>query len=184
MGLLEGKKAIITGGSRGIGRSLCEVFAREGADIAFNYNVSDERAVATVKEIESMGRRALSFKVSVTDRPGMIKMTRKVHEEFGRIDILVNNAAINRGDNFATMTERAWDEVIDTNVNGLFNATKPVFKFMMRQRSGYILNLSSVGAHLSSGTGPIAAPPARLRGHDRRRSPDVMRDPALRAQAP
>ena len=146
MGLLEGKKAIITGGSRGIGRSLCEVFAREGADIAFNYNISDERAAATVKEIESMGRRALSFKVSVTDRPGMIKMTRRVHEEFGRIDILVNNAAINRGDNFATMTERAWDEVIDTNVNGLFNATKPVFKFMMRQRSGHILNLTSVGA--------------------------------------
>jgi len=146
MGLLEGKKAIITGGSRGIGRSLCEVFAREGADIAFNYNISDERAAATVKEIESMGRRALSFKVSVTDRPGMIKMARRVHEEFGRIDILVNNAAINRGDNFATMTERAWDEVIDTNVNGLFNATKPVFKFMMRQRSGSILNLSSIGA--------------------------------------
>jgi 3-oxoacyl-[acyl-carrier protein] reductase len=146
MGLLEGKKAIITGGSRGIGRSLCEVFAREGADIAFNYNVSDERAAATAEEIESMGRRALPFKVSVTDRPGMIKMTRKVHEEFGRIDILVNNAAINRGDNFATMTERAWDEVIDTNVNGLFNATKPVFKFMMRQRSGHILNLTSIGA--------------------------------------
>jgi 3-oxoacyl-[acyl-carrier protein] reductase len=146
MGLLEGKKAIITGGSRGIGRSLCEVFAREGADIAFNYNISDERAAATAGEIESMGRRALAFKVSVTDRPGMIKMTRKVHEEFGRIDILVNNAAINRGDNFATMTERAWDEVIDTNVNGLFNATKPVFKFMMRQRSGYILNLTSIGA--------------------------------------
>jgi 3-oxoacyl-[acyl-carrier protein] reductase len=146
MGLLEGKKAIITGGSRGIGRSLCEVFAREGADIAFNYNVSDERATATVGEIESMGRRALPFKVSVTDRLGMIKMARKVHEEFGRIDILVNNAAINRGDNFATMTERAWDEVIDTNVNGLFNATKPVFKFMMRQRSGAILNLTSIGA--------------------------------------
>jgi len=146
MGLLEGKKAIITGGSRGIGRSLCEVFAREGADIAFNYNVSDERAAATVEKIESFGRRALPFKVSVTDRPGMIKMARKVHEEFGRIDILVNNAAINRGDNFATMTERAWDEVIDTNVNGVFNTTKPVFKIMMRQRSGAILNLSSIGA--------------------------------------
>ena len=146
MGLLEGKIAIITGGSRGIGRSLCEVFAREGADIAFNYNVSDERAVATVKEIESMGRRALSFKVSVTDRPGMIKMTRKVHEEFGRIDILVNNAAINRGDNFATTTDRAWDEVIHTNVDSLFAVTKPIYKQMIRQRKGTILNITSIGA--------------------------------------
>jgi 3-oxoacyl-[acyl-carrier protein] reductase len=146
MGLLEGKKAIITGGSRGIGRALCEVFAREGADIAFNYNVSDERAAATVASIQSYGRRALAFKVSVTDRPAINKMVRQIHQEFGRIDILVNNAAINRGDNFATMTERAWDEVIDTNINGLFNVTKPVFKYMLRQRSGHILNLSSVGA--------------------------------------
>jgi 3-oxoacyl-[acyl-carrier protein] reductase len=146
MGLLENKKAIITGGSRGIGRALCEVFAREGADIAFNYNVSDERAAATLERIQAHGRRGVAFKVSVTDRPGIIKMVRQIHEEFGRIDILVNNAAINRGDNFATMTERAWDEVIDTNINGLFNVTKPVFKYMLRQRSGHILNLSSIGA--------------------------------------
>lgn len=146
MGLLEGKKAIISGGSRGIGRALCEVFAREGADIAFNYNVSDDRAAATVDKIESYGKVGKSFKVSVTDRPGINKMVRHVISEFGRIDILVNNAAINRGDNFATMTERAWDEVIETNVNGLFNLTKPVFKQMLRQRSGNILNLSSIGA--------------------------------------
>ncbi len=146
MSLLEGKKAIITGGSRGIGRALCEVFAREGADIAFNYNNSDERAEATVERIQSYGRRALAFKVSVTDRLGIIKMVRQVHDAFGRIDILVNNAAINRGDNFATTTERAWDEVIDTNVNGVFNITKPVYKHMIRQRSGNILNLSSIGA--------------------------------------
>jgi 3-oxoacyl-[acyl-carrier protein] reductase len=146
MGLLEGKKAIISGGSRGIGRALCEVFAREGADIAFNYNVSDDRAAATVDKIESYGRVGKSFKVSVTDRPGLNKMVRHVISEFGRIDILINNAAINRGDNFATMTERAWDEVIETNVNGLFNLTKPVFKQMLRQRSGNILNLSSIGA--------------------------------------
>ncbi|MBX3278677.1 MAG: 3-oxoacyl-ACP reductase FabG [Acidobacteria bacterium] len=144
--LLEGKKAIITGGSRGIGRALCEVFAREGADIAFNYNKSDERAAATVDRIESFGRRGLAFKTSVTDRPAINKMVREIVHQFGRIDILVNNAAINRGDNFATMTERAWDEVIDTNVNGLFNVTKPVFKQMLRQRSGNILNLSSIGA--------------------------------------
>lgn len=144
--LLEGKKAIITGGSRGIGRALCEVFAREGADIAFNYNKSDERAAATVDRIESFGRRGLAFKTSVTDRPAINRMVREIVHQFGRIDILVNNAAINRGDNFATMTERAWDEVIDTNVNGLFNVTKPVFKQMLRQRSGNILNLSSIGA--------------------------------------
>lgn len=146
MGLLEGKKAIITGGSRGIGRALCEVFAREGADIAFNYNVSEERAAATVDKIQSYGRHALAFKVSVTDRPAINKMVRQIHDEFGRIDILVNNAAINRGDMFATTTERAWDEVIDTNINGVFNVTKPVFKYMIRQRSGNILNLSSIGA--------------------------------------
>lgn len=146
MGLLEGKKAIITGGSRGIGRALCEIFAREGADIAFNYNVSDERAAATVDKIQSFGRQGLSFKVSVTDRPGIIKMVRQIHEEFGRIDILVNNAAINRGDMFATTTEKAWDEVIDTNVNGIFNVTKPIYKYMIRQRAGTILNMSSIGA--------------------------------------
>lgn len=146
MGLLEGKKAIITGGSRGIGRALCEIFAREGADIAFNYNVSDDRAAATVDSIQSHGRQGLSFKVSVTDRPGIIKMVRQIHEQFGRLDILVNNAAINRGDMFATTTEKAWDEVIDTNVNGVFNVTKPVYKYMIRQRSGMILNMSSIGA--------------------------------------
>jgi 3-oxoacyl-[acyl-carrier protein] reductase len=140
MGLLEGKKAIITGGSRGIGRAICEIFAREGADIAFNYNVSDERAAATVDKIQSYGRQALSFKVSVTDRPGVNKMVREINEKFGRIDILVNNAAINRGDMFATTTEKAWDEVIDTNVNGIFNITKPVYKYMIRQRAGTILN--------------------------------------------
>lgn len=146
MGLLDGKKAIISGGSRGIGRALCEVFAREGAEIAFNYNVSDERAASTLDKIQSFGNRGIAFKVSVTDRPGINRMVRQVIEQFGRIDILVNNAAINRGDNFATMTERAWDEVIETNVNGLFNVTKPVFKQMLRQRSGNILNMSSIGA--------------------------------------
>lgn len=146
MGLLEGKKAVITGGTRGIGRALCEVFAREGADIAFNYRSNDELAATVIEKIQSFGRRALSFKVSVTDRPGINKMVRHIHDEFGPINILVNNAAINRGDMFATMTEHAWHEVIDTNVNGLFNVTKPVYKHMLRQRSGHILNITSIGA--------------------------------------
>jgi 3-oxoacyl-[acyl-carrier protein] reductase len=146
MGLLEGKKAIITGGSRGIGRSMCEVFAREGADVAFNYHSRDDQAAEVLEKIRSYERRGLGYKISVTDRPAINKMVREIHHEFGRIDILVNNAAINRGDNFATMTEHAWHEVIDTNVHSLFNVTKPIFKHMLRQRYGHILNISSIGA--------------------------------------
>jgi 3-oxoacyl-[acyl-carrier protein] reductase len=144
--LLEGKRAFITGGTRGIGAALCEVFAREGADVAFNYNSRDDLATEVVAKIEAFQRRALNFKVSVTDRLGMKKLARELVEKWGGIDILVNNAAINRGDNFATTTDRAWDEVIDTNVGSLFAVTKPIYKQMIRQRKGSILNITSIGA--------------------------------------
>jgi len=144
--LLEGKRAFITGGSRGIGAALCEVFAREGADVAFNYHSRDELAEGTRRKIEALGRRAHSFKVSITDRVGLKKLTRELVELWGGIDILVNNAAINRGDNFATTTDRAWDEVVNTNVHSLFAVTKPVYKQMIRQRKGAILNITSIGA--------------------------------------
>ena len=144
--LLEGKRAFITGGTRGIGAALCDIFAREGADVAFNYNSRDDLAGSIVAKIEGHLRRALSFKVSVTDRLGLKKLTREVVEKWGGIDILVNNAAINRGDNFATTTDRAWDEVINTNVGSLFAVTKPIYKQMIRQRKGSILNITSIGA--------------------------------------
>lgn len=144
--LLEGKRAFITGGTRGIGAALCEVFAREGADVAFNYNSRDDLASEIVAKIETFQRRALSFKVSVTDRLGLKKLAREIVEKWGGIDILVNNAAINRGDNFATTTDRAWDEVINTNVGSLFAVTKPIYKQMIRQRKGSILNITSIGA--------------------------------------
>jgi 3-oxoacyl-[acyl-carrier protein] reductase len=144
--LLEGKRAFITGGTRGIGAALCELFAREGADVAFNYNSRDDLAEETISKIKSHERRALAFKVSVTDRVGLKKLTRELVETWGGIDILVNNAAINRGDNFATTTDRAWDEIINTNVNSLFAVTKPIYKQMIRQRKGKILNITSIGA--------------------------------------
>ena len=144
--LLEGKRAFITGGTRGIGAAICNVFAREGADVAFNYNASDELAAQTVDNIKGHGRRAESYKISVTDRLGLKKMTRELVEKWGGIDILVNNAAINRGDNFATTTDRAWDDVINTNVGSLFAVTKPIYKQMIRQRKGSILNITSIGA--------------------------------------
>src|SRR5258705_1037740 len=144
--LLEGKRAFITGGTRGIGAALCEIFAREGADVAFNYNSRDDLASGIVAKIEAFQRRALSYKISVTDRLGLKKLARELVENWGGIDILVNNAAINRGDNFATTTDRAWNEVIDTNVGSLFAVTKPMYQQMIRRRAGCILNITSIGA--------------------------------------
>jgi len=144
--LLTGKRALITGGSRGIGKALCEVFAREGADIAFLYNANDEAAADTVKRVEAYGRKAKAFKVSVTDRDGLKGLVKTLVEEWGGIDILINNAAINKADSFMTTTEKAWREIIEVNVNGLYYVTKPVIKQMMRQRSGRIINITSIAA--------------------------------------
>lgn len=144
--LLEGKTAFVSGGTRGIGAAICEVFAREGADVAFNYHSSDDLAKEVIAKIEAFGRRALAFKVSVTDRLGMKKVAREVVESFGKIDVLVNNAAVNKADNFATTTDKSWDWVIDTNVNSLFAVTKPFYKQMIRRRIGKILNITSIGA--------------------------------------
>jgi 3-oxoacyl-[acyl-carrier protein] reductase len=144
--LLEGKRAFISGGTRGIGAALCEIFAREGADIAFNYHTRDDLAEAVTGKIESHGRRALAFKVSVTDRFGLKHMARDILHAWGPINVLVNNAAVNKADNFATTTDRSWDWVIDTNVNSLFAVTKPFYKQMIRERAGSILNITSVGA--------------------------------------
>ena len=144
--LLEGKRAFISGGTRGIGAALCEVFAREGADVAFNYYSSDDLAKSVKEKIEAFGRRALSFKVSVTDRYGLKHVAREIKEAWGPINVLVNNAAINKADNFATTTDKSWDTVVDTNVGSLFAVTKPFYKQMIRERVGSILNITSVGA--------------------------------------
>jgi len=144
--LLEGKCAFVSGGTRGIGAAMCEVFAREGADVAFNYLSSDELAAEVVKKIETYGRRAYACKVSVVDRVGLKRIAREIAESWGGIDILVNNAAVNKGDNFATTTDKSWDWVVDTNVNSLFAVTKPFYKQMIRKRSGSILNITSIGA--------------------------------------
>lgn len=144
--LLEGKRAFVSGGTRGIGAAICEVFSREGADVAFNYHSRDDLAEEVKGKIEAHGRRALAFKIPVTDRYGLKHMAREIKEAWGPINILVNNAAVNKADNFATTTDKSWDWVIDTNVNSLFAVTKPFYKQMIRERAGYILNITSVGA--------------------------------------
>jgi 3-oxoacyl-[acyl-carrier protein] reductase len=144
--LLEGKRAFVSGGTRGIGAAICEVFAREGADVAFNYNSRDDLAEEVKAKIQAHGRRALGFKISVTDRYALKHMAREIKDAWGAINILVNNAAVNKPDNFATTTDKSWDWVIDTNVNSLFAVTKPFYKQMIREREGHILNITSVGA--------------------------------------
>jgi 3-oxoacyl-[acyl-carrier protein] reductase len=144
--LLDGKLAFVSGGSRGIGAAICEVLAREGADVAFNYISSDSLAAEVKAKVEALGRRCLTFKVSATDRMGMKRVAREIMQAWGPVDILINNAAVNKADNFATTTEKSWDSIIDTNVNSLFAVTKPFYKQMIRNRMGMILNITSVGA--------------------------------------
>ncbi len=144
--LLEGKRAFISGGTRGIGAAICEIFAREGADIAFNYHSRDDLAEEIKAKVEAFGRKCISFKVSVTDRLGMKNLVKELSEAWGLIDVLVNNAAVNKPDNFVTTTEKSWDWVIDTNVNSLFAVTKPFYKQMVRKKKGAILNITSIGA--------------------------------------
>lgn len=145
-GLLEGKQAFISGGTRGIGAAMCEVFAREGANVAFNYHARSDLAEKVKAKVEQHGRKCLTFKVSVTDRPGMKAVVSELKEAWGLIDILVNNAAVNKADNFVTTTEKSWDWVIDTNVNSLFAVTKPFYKNMVREKRGAIINITSIGA--------------------------------------
>ncbi len=144
--LLEGKRAFVSGGTRGIGAAICEVFAREGADVAFNYHNRDDLAESVKQKVEAHGRRCLPYKVSVTDRYGLKHIAREIKDAWGPINVLVNNAAVNKADNFATTTDKSWDWVVETNVGSLFAVTKPFYKQMIRERDGHILNVTSVGA--------------------------------------
>ena len=139
-----GKTAVVTGGARGIGRAVCLELGRQGCDIAFNYAHSADHAETLVAELKSLGRKARAFAVDVTDCAGVASMVEGVKQEFGRIDCLVNNAGILRDKLLLTMKENEWDDVIATNLKGVFNFSKPVISLMLRARSGVILNITSV----------------------------------------
>lgn len=144
--LLSDKKVLITGGSRGIGRSLCNVFAREGADVAFCYYANEEAAGETAALIEAHGRRAFAMRADVGARDEARDMVAAVVDEFGAVDICVMNAGINRSSLFLRMPEEDWDAIMRVNVGGLFNVGQPVFQQMMKQRSGAFLSITSISA--------------------------------------
>ena len=143
MGKLEGKTAIVTGGTRGVGKAVALAFAGEGADVAINYTRSEDAALAIVDEMKKMGRKGLSFKVDVADNGEVKEMVNKVVEEFGHVDILVNNAGISQPAMLHKMTEEQWDRVIDVHLKGSFNAIQAVSKNMMERESGKIINVTS-----------------------------------------
>lgn len=144
MSEFEGRAAIVTGGARGIGRAIVKELAARRAKVAFNYTRSREQADALTEEIKSAGGQALAFQADVTDTAAAENMVKTVKNEFGSVDYLVNNAGITRDKLIMMMSEEDWDAVIDTNLNGLFNVTKPAVSIMVRQRRGAILNISSI----------------------------------------
>jgi 3-oxoacyl-[acyl-carrier protein] reductase len=139
-----GKTAIVTGGARGIGRAICLELARQGCDIAFNYAHSKEHADSLLAELNALGRKARAWPVDVADFGAVEAMVAEVKKEFGRIDILVNNAGIVRDKLLLAMSEKDWDEVLDTNLKGIFNFSKLVIGAMIRARAGAILNITSI----------------------------------------
>ncbi len=142
--MLEGRVAVVTGASRGIGREVALTLAKYGADVVVNYNGSEEKAKEVVAEIETLGRKAIAIKASVSSMDEVSQMIDETVEKFGKIDILVNNAGITKDNLVLKMTEDDFDAVIDTNLKGTFLCMKQVYRLMMKQRYGRIINMSSV----------------------------------------
>lgn len=141
---LEGKTAIVTGASRGIGREIALELARQGADVVVNYSGSEDRANQVVEEIKALGRNSFAFQCNVSNSESVASMVKETIDVFGKIDILVNNAGITRDNLLMRMKEDEWDDVININLKGVFLCTKAVTRQMMKQRSGRIINISSI----------------------------------------
>ena len=165
MKLLENKTAIITGATRGIGRGIAEVFAKNGANVAFTYSSSAEAAKALEKELAAHGVKAKGYQSNAADFNAAQELALKVIEDFGAIDILINNAGITKDNLLMRISEEDFDKVIEVNLKSVFNLTKAVIRPMMKQRSGSIINMSSVvGVKGNAGQANYAASKAGILG--------------------
>ncbi len=162
---LQGKKALVTGASRGIGRAVALALAAAGADVAVNYAGSAAAANEVAAAIEALGRKALVLQADVASTEAAAAMVDAAVQEFGRLDILGNNAGITRDTLLLRMKEADWDAVLATNLKGVFNCTKAAVKYMMKQRAGRIVNISSVvGVTGNAGQANYAAAKAGIIG--------------------
>lgn len=144
MSKLAGKTAIITGASRGIGAEIARKFAADGAKVVVNYSGSQEKAEAVVADIQANGGEAIAVKANVSDSESVKAMVDETMKTFGSVDILVNNAGITRDNLMMRMKDDEWDDVINTNLKGVFVCTKAVTRQMMKQRAGRIINIASI----------------------------------------
>lgn len=142
--MLKGKNALVTGASRGIGRSIALELAKQGANVAVNYAGSEDKAKAVVEEIKAMGSTAFIVQADVADEASVKSMIKEIVSNFGSLDILVNNAGITRDNLLMRMKEEEFDQVINTNLKGVFVCTKAVTRQMMKQRAGKIVNVASI----------------------------------------
>ncbi len=147
---LEGKVALVTGASRGLGRAIAVKLASLGAKVAVNYTLREEEAGKVVKEIEGQGGEAMAIKASVADAAAVKAMFREVTGKWGTVDILVNNAGITRDNLILRMSDEAWDEVLNTNLRGAYLCIKAALRHMMGQPSGRIINISSLAGILGN----------------------------------
>jgi 3-oxoacyl-[acyl-carrier protein] reductase len=162
---LEGKTAIITGASRGIGRAIAITFAKEGANVAFTYQSSVEKAKELENELRAFGGKARGFQSNAADFEEAQKLTSEVAKEFDTIDIVVNNAGITRDTLLMRMSQEQWDEVMQVNLKSVFNLTKAVLRPMLKARKGSIINLTSVvGIRGNAGQANYAASKAGIIG--------------------
>ncbi|MBT3417869.1 MAG: 3-oxoacyl-[acyl-carrier-protein] reductase [Flavobacteriales bacterium] len=165
MKLLEEKTVIITGASRGIGKGIAEVFAEHGANIAFTYRSSEEKAKDLEQELSVNGCIVKGYKSDASDFDAAQQLATDVLEEFGSIDVLVNNAGITKDGLLMRMSEEDFDRVMDINMKSVFNMTKAVLKPMLKQRKGSIINMSSVvGVKGNAGQANYSASKAAING--------------------
>ncbi|MCU0446828.1 MAG: 3-oxoacyl-[acyl-carrier-protein] reductase [Microscillaceae bacterium] len=165
MKLLEGKTALITGASKGIGRAIAIRFAEQGANVAFTYLSSVEKGQALEAELQALGIKAKGYRSDASINTEAESLATEVVKEFGALDILVNNAGITKDGLLMRMSEEQWDSVINVNLKSVFNLTKAVMKQMMKQKNGSIINITSVvGIRGNAGQANYAASKAGIIG--------------------
>jgi 3-oxoacyl-[acyl-carrier protein] reductase len=165
MKLLEGKTALVTGASKGIGRKIAEKFAEHGANVAFTYLSSVEKGQALEQELQTAGTKVKGYRSDASKFDQADKLITDIVADFGTIDIVVNNAGITKDGLLLRMTEQQWDEVLEVNLKSIFNVTKAASKIMMKNRKGVFINMSSVvGVQGNAGQGNYAASKAGIVG--------------------